>query len=255
MKRGFVKKGDIIDRTGEKFITNEGYEVEIVQYFGVYDCTIRFSDGTIICNMNFGNIKKGTVKNPNHKSVQGIGYFGIGEYKAHAGNSENTTVYNVWRNMIIRCYNSKAQLKQPAYIGCSVHHDWHCFQNYAKWYYENKTEDWYVDKDILFKGNKVYSPETCCFVPNEINVLFTNSRKSRGEFPVGVQKYSRKFKVALSINGKHVYLGLFSTIEEAFQIYKTTKESHIKEVANLWRPRIMPKVYEAMINYEVEITD
>jgi uncharacterized iron-regulated protein len=50
-------------------------------------------------------------------------------------------------------------------------------------------------------------------------------------------------------------LGYFDTIEEAFQAYKTTKEEHIKEMANRWKDKISEECYRALYNYQVEVTD
>lgn len=157
--------------------------------------------------------------------------------------------------MLSRCYDKKYQEKQPAYIGCYVDNYLLGFQNFAKWFEENYNEGFHLDKDILVKGNKVYSPQTCCFVPQEINKLFTKSTKLRGNLPIGVSKLGSRFVAQVNINGKRIHLGCFTTPEEAFQAYKTAKEKQIKEVADKWKDLIDLKVYQAMYNYKVEIND
>ena len=113
-----------------------------------------------------------------------------------------------------------------------------------------------LDKDILNKGNKVYSPDTCVYVPQSINSLFTKSDKVRGEYPIGVYKQKDKYVAQLNKgNGKQIYLGSYSTPEEAFQAYKQAKEEYIKEVANEYKDKIPYRLYEALMNYEVEIDD
>lgn len=64
---------------------------------------------------------------------------------------------------------------------------------------------WALDKDILVKGNKIYSPETCCFVPQEINNLFTKRKSCRGTLPIGVKyiKENKKFSASFSRNKKN----------------------------------------------------
>ena len=116
---------------------------------------------------------------------------------------------------------------------------------------------WVLDKDILVKGNKVYSPQTCCFVPQEINVLLTNCRKRRGECPIGVSfiKAKQKFSVSLAYDGKNKTIGHFDNPLEAFNAYKKAKELRIKELADKWKEQLEPRVYEALYNYKVEITD
>ena len=96
----------------------------------------------------------------------GVGVTGQGEYShlVRKINGKHTKVYSVWHDMLGRCYNKKYQEKKPTYIGCTVCEEWHNFQNFAKWYEENyyevNNEEMALDKDILIKGNKIYSPQT-----------------------------------------------------------------------------------------------
>lgn len=239
------------NRIGEIYITNEGYNIEIIEHFDCKSYTIKFEDGTIIKNRRYTSIKNGQIKNPNHKSVLEVGYFGIGIYSK----TTHLKIYYAWGRMLQRCYSKKYQEKHPTYKGCTVDEYWHNFQNFAEWYETNRIEDCHLDKNILFKGNKVYSSETCCFVPREINGLFVKCNNSRGKLPIGVSMEGDKFRASVHTDGKVDNLGLFNTLEEAFQAYKIAKERYIKKVADNWKPYIEPKVYEAMYNYEVEITD
>lgn len=254
VKRGHVGS-DITNRKGEKFINKEGYEMEIIEYFSATNCTVRFDDGTTLYKQRYDNIKRGVTTNPNYKFLYGIGYLGEGDYKTSIG--ENVfKYYRVWYSMFLRCYSEKHKKEFPSYIGCSVNERWHNFQNFVKWYEKNYNPEimkgWHLDKDILVKGNKVYSPKTCAFVPAEINTLFLRCNKSRGNLPIGVSRAkSGKFIATL----KKKILGKFKTPEEAFKAYKTAKEAYIKEIAEKWRGKISEKVYDALHKYQVEITD
>lgn len=248
---------------GEKHITNDGCEVEIIEYFGSLNCTVRFRDekGVILYNQQYSNISKGQAVNPYYYSVCGVGYFGEGMYKAWDNeNKKHFKYYTLWRGMLMRCYDKAIQEKLPTYKDVTVCEEWKCLQNFAKWYEENYNteimESWQLDKDILIKGNKIYSPDTCCFVPHEINMLFVAGKNNRGECPIGVYKCKDKYRVQISIMGNRaIYLGTFNTKEEAFQAYKTAKEAYIKEIADKWKSQITEECYKAMINYKVEITD
>ncbi len=116
---------------------------------------------------------------------------------------------------------------------------------------------WALDKDIIQKGNKLYSKDTCCFVPAEVNHLLVKSDRIRGEYPVGVcfHKAAGKFMAYLNINGKRKYLGCFPTPEEAFQVYKLAKEAQIKVVAHKWKHLLDNRVFQALMAYEVNISD
>ena len=120
-----------------------------------------------------------------------------------------------------------------------------------------------LDKDILNKGNKIYSPETCVFVPQRINNLFTKSNKIRGGYPIGVN-YSQncnclcvRCSILCEDKKKNKHLGYFSLDEpfKAFSTYKNFKENYIKKVADEYKELIPQKLYEALYKYEVEIND
>mgnify|MGYP001235079878 CR=1 FL=1 len=247
-----------LNRVGEKYMTNEGCNIEITEYQNAKNCTIRFEDGYVKSSVHFSDIKNGRIKNPYHKSISNIGFIGEGIFTVNLL-GKTTNYYSVWRNMIERCYNIEYNIKYPTYMGCLVVEEWHNFQNFAQWFYENYNpeimEGWHLDKDILVKGNKLYSPETCCFVPHEINGIFTDRKIKRDNIPCGVHKHRNKFQVKMNFYGKYTRIGAFYTPEEAFQAYKTAKEKYIKEVADKWKNKIDPRVYQAMYDYQVEINN
>ena len=250
-----------IDRTGEIGFNNDGEEMRIVRYGNRDDIDIQFvKDGTVIKNRRYGNFKKGSIENPMTPSVCGIGCIGIGKFKSRDENGKPTKCYIAWRNMLMRCYDPKWHEKEPTYKGCTVCQEWWNFQVFAEWYYKHyyelENERMTLDKDILNKGNKVYSPENCVFVPQSINNLFTKRNKLRGKYPIGVHKKRNKFQAHLNKgDGKPIYLGLYATPNEAFLAYKHAKEKYIKEVAEEYKLYIPQKLYDAMIAYEVEIDD
>lgn len=256
-----LRKGKIvkpINRVGEKYITNEGFKVEILEYNGCYNCKILFNEKEIRENVHYSHIKNGKVKNYNFPQIYGIGYIGVGRYNTYSKVGE-IYLYNRWSHTIKRCYDYKTLQRKPSYKGVTVCEEWHNFQNFAAWFEENYNPEimqgWELDKDILIKGNKIYSPETCCFVPKEINTLFTKGNSRRGEYPIGVSKKGNKFQAVIINNYLITSTCTHKTPEEAFRVYKTSKESHIKEVANKWRGKISEEVYHALHNYQVEITD
>lgn len=188
------------------------------------------------------------------KLTCGVGYLGTGNFSTKT----NEKCYNVWRQMLNRCYNEKILVHQSSYRGCSVDERWHNFQNFCENYLNMIGEcDYHLDKDILIKGNKIYSKDTCCLVPSFINNLFTKSNKRRGSFPIGISfnKEIGKFESYVRKNNKKIHLGWYKTPEEAFHVYKTAKEEYIKEVAEEYKDKLDPRVYNALMNYEVEITD
>ena len=144
------------------------------------------------------------------------------------------------------------------YLDCYIHETWKTSEDFVLWaqsieYYQ---DGWQLDKDILVKGNRVYGPDTCVFVPQQINKLLVKANSIRGDYPIGVKKHSKNTFRAQCCDGfgNQVYKN-FRTVEEAFNWYKETKESVIKSVAARWKDQIDPRVYQALIDYKVEITD
>ena len=190
-----------------------------------------------------------------NKTVCGVGYLQNKSWK------DNHMAYKYWENMIRRCYYEEQLKKNETYIECIVCEEWLCFDNFLKWFEENYynvfNERMNLDKDILFKGNKIYSPQTCIFVPQRINTLFVKKDKNRGDLPIGVfwdeerQKYKATWRESDSKRKSKRFINLIV----AFNCYKINKERVIKQVADEYKDYIPTELYEAMYRYEVEIDD
>lgn len=246
------------DRLGEVGLNNQGLEMAITEYKNSKNITVEFLDGTKVLNREYADFKKGTIKNPNFPSFYGIGYVG--------GKVENKSAYSAWVDMLKRSYDKTLKEKYQTYEECYVCKEWHNFQNFQKWYIENlwSKECYFLDKDILKKGNKEYSPSTCVLVDNRINLLFTKTNSKRGDFPIGVyyKKNLGKFVAQCSIitdKGKRQqHLGVFPTPHQAFLKYKGFKEDYIKQVAESYKLKHLnfpQELYLAMYQYIVEISD
>lgn len=257
--------GSKINRIGEKNINNFGSEMVIVEYKKYSDIDVYFPEyDWTTKNNTYQNFKNGKIKSPYDKSVFGVGYLGEGEYESRE-NGKLTKVYATWCHMLERCYYEKCHEKQPTYKDCKVSDEWHNFQNFAKWYdenyYEIEGEKMCLDKDILFKHNKTYSAETCIFVPQTINNLFVKNNNNRGESVIGTSPKNGKYQVDCNLinpvtgKSKGEYLGLYDTQEKAFEVYKYYKEKNIKQIADYYKEQISINLYDALYEYEVEITD
>ena len=190
-----------------------------------------------------------------NKKVFGVG---INDYTGVVRTLGKTSdSYRHWKSMLERCCNTK----HTWYQDCCVCDEWIYFSNFKEWF--DDTQNGYVDgccldKDILFKGNKTYSPSTCCFVPPEINTLIVKRKALRGECPIGVTKRRNgKYVAQMRKYGKLQNLGTYLTKDDAFYAYKKAKEEYIKEVAQKYFDdgKITKRVYDALMNYEVETTD
>ena len=257
--------GKKIDRTGEINYNSFGSKMIIKEYRKRVDIDVYFPKyDWIFEHARYSNFKKGGIKCPYEPRYYGVGCLGEGKYKM-SENGKNTDEYNIWYHMLRRCYDPKFHERESTYKGCKVEEYLLNFQNMCEWieenYYEVPGEKMHLDKDILCKGNKVYSRDTCIFVPQRINNLFTKSDKSRGKNPIGVTELpSGNYQVQCwAGNGKQIYLGTYITKEEAFQVYKQCKKKVIKETIDSYKGKIPEPHYgrlkTAMYNYEVEIDD
>lgn len=243
---------------GDKFSTSNG-AVQVIEYVNTFKVAVIFEDGHVTVT-SAGHIREGVVGHPYRKKIYGVGCVGVGPYKVTRGTTD-FAVYKIWSAMLQRCYDKDTQEKvNPTYSGCSVAEDWHCYQNYARDYYAlmGDNKGWHIDKDIIYRGNKVYARENCCAVPPELNMLLCGGNSSRGKFPIGVSWNKRRqmFRAySWGGIGKQIHLGYYNNVYAAFDAYKSFKESFIKQQANKWKDQIDPRAYFALINYEVKIDD
>lgn len=191
--------------------------------------------------------------------VHGVG-INDGKYKAIV-DGKTTRIYGKWQRMLGRCYDEKSLIAKPTYNGCKVSENFKSYSLFYEWYTKQigfSNTGWQLDKDLLIKGNKVYSEDTCVLLPKEINTLITKNDARRGEYPIGVSKHKRDGIYSATCNfGKDVqkYLGSFSCPMKAFSVYKAAKESYIKQVAEQYKDVIDPRAYKALLEYEVNIED
>lgn len=173
---------EINNRTGYTYKTNEGLDVQIIDYIDRHNVLIKFverPDYQVWSTMQ--NIKNGQIKYPYLRTLYGIGYYGDGMYTARLNNVK-TPQYVKWFSMFSRCYDDKYHEKQPKYIGCSVSEEFHNYQNFAQWYDKRIYACKYkleLDKDLIVEGNKIYSPSNCCFLPKEINNVLNYKRHDK----------------------------------------------------------------------------
>ena len=241
---------------GEVRIMNDGNECKVVEYKNKKNIIVEFTDTKERVKASYHNFKRGGIKSHFSPTVCGVGIVGL---ETTSVNGVSLPSYECWRDMLRRCYDEKRLKTHPTYIGCEVCEEWKYYPNFKKWYEDNfykvEGQRTHLDKDILFKGNKLYSPETCVFVPERINTLFVKKDANRGNLPIGVVFHKRDKVYEVKVSSSKSYCGRFYTQEEAFNTYKQEKENYIKEVAEQYKNIIPHKLYEAMYEYEVDIND
>ena len=246
---------------GKTFNSNSFGKFTVLKYENYENVYIQFEQTGGVNITDLHRVRDGSVVDLLAKSNYNVGYIGYGYDPKCA---ESRKLFKIWSGLVQRCFDPLWKTRHKCYELTTCSEDFLCAANFITW---SKSQIGYnsideygkpfaLDKDILLKGNTVYSPYTCVFVPREINNLILSNRKVRGKLPIGVTKTKEgKLRARVSINNKEVALGVFETSNEAFQAYKEAKERHIKEVANKWKDRIDQRVYYALMKYEVKITD
>jgi len=225
-------------RIGESYMQKCGCVCTIIDV--VADSRDRFvikweDDVGHIQTAKLSHIKSGSVLNPFAPKVFGVAYFGVGEYSQ----KKDSKAYGVWYAMLERSYCPVYHEWKPSYKGCYVCAEWLNFQNFASWYYDNLPPEsgevrYQLDKDILYAGNKEYSPERCVFVPDFINSAFKSAPVKSGSLPRGVvfvkgKYYTSQLRDRISHGEDSKYLGIFNNKEDAHKAWQVAKLEVLKD--------------------------
>lgn len=244
-----------IVKIGDVFESKSGQNVVVTDYKNAKQVQVKYQDKTgYVTTYTSGNLKKGNFKNPYKPLICEVGYIGVGAYNSGSSGATRKS-YLCWRSMLIRCYSKEYVEAHPSYEDCSVCEEWHNFQNFAEWYEKQPNagkKSFDLDKDLKILGNKVYSPDTCSFLPQEINKLLCDRGRFRGDLPRGVCKHGIKFKASINIEGKRVHIGVFKSQEDAYLAYTQEKEKYVRRMANKYREFLHPQVYENLLNWSLD---
>lgn len=236
-----MRKKYMRSHIGETFISNEGCDIKIIDGGSKNGyCTAIIYGGKKIYKkeLTYGNVTNGSVKNYYLPSVFKIGYLGIGKYESTGKNNKSNKASVTWRDMLRRCYYGN----NKNYNNVKVCEEWHNFQNFAEWYYDNykefKDEVTELDKDILsHKNNKIYSPQTCCFIPQRLNAFMTNHQynNKNGYIGVNIDNSSGRYRARIQDlkSGKKISLGSYKRAEDATSAYKKARKKQCEIIKNM----------------------
>ena len=247
------------DCAGKVFKSKLSGDFKILKYNDSRNVVIQFLKTGFETVTRLDCVRNGNIKDPFSPSVCGVGILGT-KYPSRV-NGVHTKEYKLWTGMLKRCYSTTLKKKYPTYKDCEASDNFLYYEYFYEWCNSQigfGNQDWQLDKDLLFKGNKVYSEDSCVFIPKEINSLLTKSDKVRGKHLIGVHwcNASKAFVAMVSKNkGGQKHLGYFNTELEAFNTYKTAKEAFIKEQAEKWKSQIDERAYNTLMNYQVEMDD
>jgi len=241
-------------KVGQVYINRQGSQIKVIEYENSTKILVEIGKTKYQQYVHAGNLISLNVHDNFAPSLAGRGIFG------DAVVDVKSQVYTSWAGMFKRCYTFYEDKPRARinYEGCEVHENFVYLPDYIDWYNKQLVEPkWHLDKDLLVKGNKVYSPETCVFLPRALNTFLTLRGNDRGPYPLGVTYHDRlgKYEASCNRDGKSVYLGLHLDPLSAFEAYKNEKEAYAKDLAKRWKGRIDPRACEALMNFEISIED
>ena len=251
-------------RLGMKKYNCQGSEMEIIEYINTSNITVKFNDENgYVVKTRWSNFIKGEITNPFFPDIYNVGV--VGNKYPIIKDGKHIKEYQTWHSVLTRSFNQKEKERHPTYKDVTCCKEWLYFPNFYEWLHSQENfekwlvgEQWAIDKDFIHKGNKVYAPENCSLVSQEVNSLLCKADAIRGNFPIGVtQTKSGKYRAQLSTKQGRKFYELRDTPEEAFYDYKYEKEKYIKKIAieEYRQGNITKRCYDAMMNYQVEITD
>ena len=243
---------------GSVFKTNNYGDVVVLEYNNASDVTIKFLNTGNIRKTATSELRNGEIRDNEAFPVYKVGVMDIPNELRRG--QPHPREYSIWNGVRQRCYNEYIRDKLMPYKGVEMSDNFKIYSYFKEWCNKQigfDQDNWQLDKDILSKDNKVYSEDTCCFVPPEINCAVTNNKSVRGQFPQGVIYNSTRtrYRARIQRGDKWESLGTYDTPEEAFYAYKPVKEAYIKSLAEKWKDKIDPRVYDALMKWEINIDD
>lgn len=218
---------------GERFSHKKYGEYLIVEHHNSEKAKIRF--------LNTGYEYYATIKHIRDREVKDrlfVNKYGL----IYGGRQSNPVAYKCWYNMIMRCSS-----RDKSYLNCEVCEEWLNFSKFNKWFQSQYRQDgWHLDKDIRMRGNKIYSPDTCCFIPSELNTFFEKHIKAKG---YGMNRNKSKFVAYIRNQGAKIHIGTFNTEMEARMAYLSGKKNLLMLLIDKYSNCLEGEIKTKMIEY------
>lgn len=239
-------------KIGDVYKIRAGSYVEVLDYKGALEVVVKHLDSVgYVTTVRSDHLRKGNIKNPYGATVKGMGYIGVGRHSVVESGTVSPA-YRSWAGVLERVYCTKYLAKRPTYAGTQIFSEWLNFQNFADWFKAQPNSGrigFDLDKDLRVPGSKEYSPETCSFVPTQINSILNDCRASSGNLPRGVRRNRKGFSARVSNGGELQTLGTFKTAEVAYTTYREAKMNLVREAAARFEGVIHHEVYSYLTNW------
>lgn len=242
-------------KVGDTFLTKRCGICTVIEYVSYVEVYVKFEDGNIV-KTRVQSLGKGHCRNLNSKLVLGVG---INDMLGAEKTKEFIKQRQMWFGILQRCFSIKLLERRPTYKNCKVSESWLWLSNFIKDiksienYEKSLNEGWQLDKDLLSNEGKLYSKDTCCFIPRSLNLVLSSYPKKLNGLPKGVKlsKGGRYFAI-LQKEGNQIFLGSYDSVEEASRVYNIAKKEHLLNIADSIKGIVPENVYKALVNFNLE---
>ena len=242
-------------KVGDTFLTKRCGICTVIEYVSYVEVYVKFEDGNIV-KTRVQSLGKGHCRNLNSKLVLGVG---INDMLGAEKTKEFIKQRQMWFGVLQRCFSIKLLERRPTYKNCKVSESWLWLSNFIKDiksienYEKSLNEGWQLDKDLLSNEGKLYSKDTCCFIPRSLNLVLSSYPKKLNGLPKGVKlsKGGRYFAI-LQKEGNQIFLGSYDSVEEASRVYNIAKKEHLLNIADSIKDIVPENVYKALVNFNLE---
>ena len=236
---------------GSVFKTNNYGNAVIIEYINSGYLKVRFENTGNEMYTSLSALRSGSVKDKGSVSTYGVGIIGN---VVHSKNGVVDRAFLCWKGMLARCYDKSIQERQPSYKGCTVSDDFKHYVQFKAWFEQQvgwDSPNYQLDKDLLYFGNDVYSPNTCCVIPQKINLHLTTLPVYGCTRSIEYKKKFKQYCVSMPKSYKTEGSLMFNTYKEAFKALKTHKELELRDFAKEFEGEISAVVYEKLMNYNI----
>ena len=254
---------------GQIYSNSDGFQYEVIKYESATNVMIKWINCGTTQFCEASDAFRGSLKYLNSRTVFGVGYIGYGKFVPGGRRMEDwqqrisPILHRHWRHVLERTVSNR-EIK--GYEDCKIVEEWHNFQNFAEWAIEAKNSEareengrlYALDKDMVKEGNRIYCPEFCVFIPNEVNCFHTKKEVGDTGY-AGVNRlvgketsYKTGYIARCNKGSVREYLGYYDTPEEAHEVYKMHKVMYARELARKWEGKIDSRVIEYLENFVVK---
>lgn len=233
-----------------------GESFKIVEYNNCSNVFISYTDRPY-CEVNTCtvNIRNGNPPNPYRPVICGKGFHGEG-YPISI-NNKKTLEYIKWHGMLSRCYgvtrSEDHARASKCYTDAEVTVDpiWFNYQMFATWFKQEMSNSNLankvicLDSDLLNPRGNLYSENTCCLLPYELNIAIQLATK---------MQYDRKrnlyaVRVERTVTGQPSFVGRSPTESGAWEIYAKFKDMYIRDAYEKLQCNLPKRVEDVLLNF------